>query len=168
MENRTLRIAFTGPESTGKSTLANWLSSYLSFPLATEFARVYLEISPNYQYEDLNKIAEGQLALWTEGNLVADTELHVIQIWSQEKYQQVDSNILDALRCQKFDHYFLCAPDIPWEADPLRENPLDRDRLFESYRKELMTYHRPFTVLAGDLQTRKELIKITISSLQKH
>lgn len=165
MENRTLRIAFTGPESTGKSTLANWLSSYLSIPLTTEFARAYLEQAPNYQYEDLAKIAEGQMALWPEGNLVADTELHVIQIWSQEKFQQVDPYVLESLQHQKFDHYFLCAPDIPWEADPLRENPLDRDRLFESYRKELIAYRRPFTVLAGDLQSRQELIKVTISSL---
>lgn len=167
MEKHPIRIAFTGPESTGKSTLANWLSSFLSIPLATEFARSYLEQSPNYQYEDLTKITEGQMALWTEGNLVADTELHVIQIWSQEKFQQVDPFVLDALQRQKFDHYFLCAPDIPWEADPLRENPLDRDRLFESYRKELMNYQRQFTVLAGDLQSRQELIKITISSLWK-
>lgn len=165
MEKHTLRIAFTGPESTGKSTLANWLSSFLSIPLAPEFARAYLEKSPSYEFEDLTKITKGQLALWPEGNLIADTELHVIQIWSQEKFKQIDPTILIALQQQKFDHYFLCAPDIPWEEDPLRENPLDRDRLFESYRKELIAYQRPFTVLAGDLQSRQELIKVTISSL---
>lgn len=165
MEKHALRIAFTGPESTGKSTLANWLSSFLSIPLAPEFARAYLEKSPNYQYDDLTKIAEGQLSLWPDGNLVADTELHVIQIWSQEKYQQVDPLILNALKLQKFDHYFLCAPDIPWVADPLRENPTDRDRLFALYQQEMRAYNRPFTILTGDLQSRQELIKVTISSL---
>ena len=27
----------------------------------------------------------------------------------------------------------VCAPDIPWEYDPLRENRDDRDRLFDEY-----------------------------------
>lgn len=168
MEKSNLRIAFTGPESSGKSTLAAWCSEFFSLPLAPEFARSYLESAPAYQFEDLLKIAQGQVALWPDGNLVADTELHVIQIWSQEKYKQVDPLILNALQQQKFDHYFLCSPDIPWEADPLRENPLDRDRLFDVYRKELMAYQRPLTVLSGDLQSRQELIKVTISSLMNH
>lgn len=167
MEKSTIRIAFAGPESSGKSTLAAWLSAHYALPLALEYARTYLEKAPNYQISDLTKIAEGQLALWPDGNLVADTELHVIQIWSQEKYQQVDPLILDALQLQKFDHYFLCAPDIPWVADPLRENPTDRDRLFALYQQEMRAYNRPFTILSGDLKTRQELIKITISSLLK-
>ena len=28
-------------------------------------------------------------------------------------------------------------PDIPWESDPLRENPYDRIKLFEIYKMEL-------------------------------
>jgi nicotinamide riboside kinase len=167
MEKSTMRIAFTGPESSGKSTLANWFSAFFSIPLATEFARTYLVNAPTYESSDLLKIAQGQIALWPEGTFVADTELHVIQIWSQEKFQQVDPQILDALQRQKFDHYFLCAPDIPWEADPLRENPTDRDRLFKLYKHELMTYNRSYTILSGDLHSRQELIKVTISSICK-
>jgi nicotinamide riboside kinase len=41
------------------------------------------------------------------------------------------------LKKQKFNHYFLCKPDIPWEEDPLRENSENRDELFEIYLQEL-------------------------------
>jgi nicotinamide riboside kinase len=73
--------------------------------------------------------------------------------------------LLQALTAQHFDHYFLCAPDIPWEPDPLRENPSDRDRLFEIYQRELVAFNRPFTILKGDLKTRQELIKVTVYNL---
>ena len=33
--------------------------------------------------------------------------------------------------------YLLCKPDIPWESDPLRENPNDRIKLFDIYKMEL-------------------------------
>lgn len=165
MEKSAIRIAFTGPESSGKSTLAAWCSEIFSLPLAPEYARTYLEISPLYQFGDLLKIAQGQVARWPDGNLIADTELHVIQIWSQEKYQEVDPLLTELLKRQHFDHYFLCAPDIPWVPDPLRENPSDRDRLFELYVEALNSFQRPFTILTGDLSARQELINITISSI---
>jgi nicotinamide riboside kinase len=39
MEKAALRIAFTGPESSGKTTLAAWLSSFLELPFIEEYAR---------------------------------------------------------------------------------------------------------------------------------
>jgi nicotinamide riboside kinase len=165
MEKGAIRIAFTGPESCGKTTLATWSAAFFDLPLATEYARTYLEKTPTYEEFDLLQMAKGQLESWSSGALVADTEMHVFQIWSSEKYQCVDQQILQALNDQLFDHYFLCAPDIPWEPDPLRENPSDRDRLFEMYQQELVAFNRPFTILKGDLTRRQELIKVTVSKL---
>jgi nicotinamide riboside kinase len=69
------------------------------------------------------------------------------------------------LSAQNFDHYFLCAPDIPWEADPLRENPDDRQQLFEFYLATLQKNRRSFTILSGPLEKRQELIKVKVLSL---
>jgi nicotinamide riboside kinase len=53
------KIAIIGPESTGKSTLANQLSNELSFPLVPEFAREYLKnLNREYKYSDLSEIAQ--------------------------------------------------------------------------------------------------------------
>ena len=124
-----------------------------------------METRPYYEEADLFEMAKGQQAWWPDGSLVADSEMHVFQIWSAEKYKRVDKQLLQALTAQHFDHYFLCAPDIPWEPDPLRENPSDRERLYEIYQRELVAFNRPFTILKGDLKTRQELIKVTVYNL---
>lgn len=165
MEKAALRIAFTGPESSGKTTLAAWLSSFLELPFIEEYARTYLADQFEYKPEDLDFMAKKQVELWPNHGLIADTEMHVFQIWSSVKYAQVSPSITLLLKAQQFDHYFLCAPDIPWEADPLRENPLNRDMLFGLYREQLEKYGRNMTILTGNLENRQELIKVSISQL---
>jgi nicotinamide riboside kinase len=165
MEKAALRIAFTGPESSGKTTLAAWLSSFLELPFIEEYARTYLADQIEYKQEDLDFMAKKQAEMWPKNGLIADTEMHVFQIWSAVKYAEVSPLISELLNTQQFDHYFLCAPDIPWEADPLRENPLNREMLFDLYLEQLEKYGRNFTILTGNLENRQELIKVSISEL---
>ncbi len=49
---------------------------------------------------------------------------------------------------------FLCRPDIPWEPDPLRENPHDRDRLFDIWERELKARDLPYTIIEGGREQR--------------
>lgn len=165
MEKAALRIAFTGPESSGKTTLAAWLSSVLELPFIEEYARIYLADKTSYIQKDLDAMAQKQVALWPIKGFVADTEMHVFQVWSQVKYAEVSPVISELLKQQHFNHYFLCAPDIPWEPDPLRENPDDREQLFEFYLAALQKSERSFTILSGSLEKRQELIKIKVLSL---
>jgi nicotinamide riboside kinase len=111
----------------------------------------------------------GQLVDWRlKGNhFVADTEMTVMKIWSEYRYQQVSSIILEAYETQIFDHYFLCAHDIPWEPDPLRENSMNRQELFELFELELEKMNRPFTVLKGSLKDRQNVVKVTLEKMQK-
>ena len=155
----SMRIALTGPESTGKTTLAVLLAEYLGATCIPEFARSYLlERQGIYDQSDLLAIAKGQLNLWVQNEkaprLVSDTEMIVLKIWSEFKYGEVDPFILDALSNQRFDHYFLCYPDIAWEEDPLREHPEQRMELFALYLKELQERRLPFTVVKGETFTR--------------
>ena len=165
----TMKIAFTGPESCGKSTMAQWCALQLNLPLSSEFARDYLQDKVDYERNDLDEITNGQLADWQSkgDHFVADTEMTVMKIWSEYRYQHVSMKILEACEMQIFDHYFLCAPDIPWESDPLRENPTNRQELFELYEAELKKMNRPFTVLKGSLKDRENVVKVTLENLQK-
>jgi nicotinamide riboside kinase len=165
MEKSTLRIAFTGPESCGKTTHAVWLSSYLELPYIAEYARTYLADQISYQQKDLDIMAQEQVKRWPKTGFVADTEMHVFQVWSQVKYAEVSPLIGELLKEQHFDHYFLCAPDILWHPDPLRENPDDRQQLFEFYLTDLQKNERSFTILSGALEKRQELIKVKVLSL---
>jgi nicotinamide riboside kinase len=163
-----MKIAFTGPESCGKSTMAKWCSLEFNLPLSEEFAREYLTDKAHYERHDLDEITIGQLADWKlMGNhFVADTEMTVMKIWSEFRYLHVSTVILEACETQKFDHYFLCAPDIPWEPDPMRENPSNRQELFELYEMELIKMNRPFTVLKGSLNDRQNVVKVTLKKVQ--
>ncbi len=148
-------IITTGPESSGKTTLANELSSALRAPLVSEVSRDYLNAcyqqQPDYQYQQddllqiakLQHAAEQQLLASKNELLVCDTDLLVIIVWSQVKYGTVDPWIVEAFQnslrhTQR--HYLLCDHDIAWQYDPLRENPHDRHVLAERYRANLRDF----------------------------
>ena len=158
-----VRIAFTGPESSGKTTMSKWLSEHLSFDFVEEYAREYLSQKTDYNREDLNKIAIEQFRRnQASGNLAIDTEMLVMKLWHEEKYKYCSDLILELLERQKLDFYFLCKPDIPWEVDPLRENPLDRDRLFVKYEETLIEQGFDYVVLKGTFIERQEKIIETL------
>ena len=61
------KIVIIGPESTGKSTLCKQLAHQYNTNWCPEFAREYLlKYGMNYTYNDLLKIAKGQIALEEE------------------------------------------------------------------------------------------------------
>ena len=65
--NSIKKIVVIGPESSGKTTLCKDLATYHQTSWIPEYARIYLEENgSNYQYEDLEKIARGQLKLEDE------------------------------------------------------------------------------------------------------
>ncbi len=160
---KDLRIAFTGPESSGKTTMSKWLSEHFSFDFVEEYAREHLSQKTNYNREDLNKIATEQFRRYqVSGSMAIDTEMLVMKVWFEEKYNYCSDLILELLERQKLDFYFLCKPDIPWEEDPLRENPLDRDRLFMKYEENLIEQGFDYIVLEGTFIERKEMIIDTL------
>jgi len=160
-----IKIAFTGPESSGKTTMSKWLSEHFSFDFVEEYAREHLSQKTDYNREDLNKIAIEQFRRnQASGNLAIDTEMLVMKVWCEEKYNYCSDLILELLERQKLDFYFLCKPDIPWEEDPLRENPLDRDRLFMKYEESLIEQGFDYTVLKGTFIERQEMIIETLQT----
>ena len=156
-----IRIAITGPESSGKTSLASALAEKLGVVWVPEYARNYLmERGGNYSREDLDKIARGQFESWNmqsdQDFLISDTEMVVMKVWSEFKYGSSSHTINSLLHNQDFDHYFLCRPDIPWEDDPLRENPDQRDQLFTLYVHELESLGVSFSIVEGNLEERIE------------
>jgi NadR type nicotinamide-nucleotide adenylyltransferase len=151
-----MRVVLTGPESTGKSLLSVHLSRRFGLPLALEYARAYLEAhGPSYDYELLREMARGHLAHQAEAVPVDvrlgifDTDLINYKVWCEVVYGKCHALIEEGI-AREADHvYLLCAPDTPWAPDPLRENPDDRDKLFELHRREIERLGRRYEVVEG-------------------
>ena len=158
-----LKIIITGPESSGKTTLCKALSEHFKISFSKEFAREYLStINREYKEEDLLEIAKGQLQSETNSQLL-DTDLITIKIWSEYKYGRCDKWILDQIeqKRSKKRFYLLCKPDIPWEADVLRENPITRDEIFKVYKRELEKLKLDFFIIDGKNRLEDSISKIS-------
>jgi len=80
---------------------------------------------------------------------IFDTDLINYKIWSEEVFGHCPEEIIRGIQLETSHLYLLCAPDLPWEPDPLRENPTDRDRLFERHRREIQNLGRPYKIIRG-------------------
>lgn len=156
-----LKIAIVGPESTGKSTLARQLADVFNTSMAQESARDFLVgLNRPYVQADLVKIAKLQLdeEKRAEENahqvFFTDTNLLVIKVWSEYKYQSCHPWILANLNLASYDMHFLTAIDVPWEFDPQRENPLQREELYDIYLRELVQAGVLFHELKGSAEQR--------------
>lgn len=153
------KIVIIGPESTGKSTLTQALAAAYNEPYVHEYARQYLEnLNRPYEFDDLLQIAKGQIYVEDSAlkkakkYLFIDTDLHVIEVWSNHKFGKTDPWILEQIENRKYDLYLLTNVDIPWEDDPQREHPDPemRDYFFNVYKMLLQKSNVPFEVIQGN------------------
>lgn len=150
------RIAITGPESTGKSWLAEQLALKFRTQYVPEYAREYLlENGLKYDIRDVEAIAKGQLereeliAAETDHLLFCDTDLLIPKIWCEVVFGTCPVWIEEQFKNHLYDLNLLCFPDIPWEYDPMRENPDNREEIFNLYEKALKEAGFPYYVVKG-------------------
>ena len=161
--NHLKKIAIVGPESSGKTFLAEKLAAHYRCVWVPEYAREYLEkFTQPYTKEDVEKIARGQLAaedaaVKRAGSLlICDTNLLVIKIWMEHKYNDIPKWIEEEILKRKYDLHLLTAPDIPYEYDPLRENPERGEYFFEKYKLLLEELNLKYAVIFGNEKNRFE------------
>lgn len=157
-----IHIVVTGPESSGKTTLSRELAEMFDGILVEEYAREYVaNINRPYKLEDIAVIAEGQKkkldAVQTE-IIVSDTAFLVLKVWAQYRFDTVPENVEMYLKTIPVDLYVLCHPEIPWEYDPLRENPDSREELFEMYQQELEGMTVPYIIVRGTKTQRLQMV----------
>jgi nicotinamide riboside kinase len=149
-------IIVSGPESTGKTSIAEYLANKYNAPLYPEYARSYIiNLKRKYEYNDILKIAEYQYHQFISYNekkvlSIFDTYLIITKVWFLWHSKTYPSWIDDALLSTKGALYLLCAPDIEWEPDAVRENGGEtRKLLFDAYIKELEQYRLNYRVIYG-------------------
>jgi NadR type nicotinamide-nucleotide adenylyltransferase len=167
-----LKVAITGPESTGKSTLSEKLAQQYNTVWVPEYARAYIEqLDRPYTLQDIEVIAKGQLALEKHMEqdagqiLFVDTDLLVIKIWSEHAFGQCPDWVLQQLKRQDYNLYLLMGVDLPWEPDPQREHPHLRQYFYEWYKRELEALQVPFVEISGQHASRLEQAMRHVNSL---
>jgi nicotinamide riboside kinase len=162
------RIAISGVESTGKTTLALALSKALDAEVAFEAARTDPRVrAGTIERPDLKRLANAQWQACMAAEdrasksqssaVISDTDSTVIRMWGRWVF---DAEIpgLEGLE-QWADITLICAPNIPWVADPLRSLPdlSDRQNLHQRYLDELQNRADHPWVLIDGLTHEKRL-----------
>ena len=175
-----IKVVLFGPESTGKSTLSKALAKHYKTAYVPEFARAYLQEkwdckSEICTKEDLVPIARGQIQLENKALqkanrlLVCDTDLLQTKVYSEVYYNgYCDPFIQQYALKNNYDLYFLCAIDIPWVADDLRDKPNEREMMFKAFKKELEKQNLPYVLLKGSHKVRMDIATNHIDSLMQY
>ncbi len=165
---KAVKIAFVGPESTGKTTLARRLAAFLGVPYVPEAARHFLEHhGPHYDECDILTMLSRQLrseaaAQARTALLVTDTNPLVYHVWLLDKFRRDHPYLHDLL----LDYHYITLllwPDIPWTPDPLREDPHRREAILTTYRHELVRFRLPFHAIRGQGEKRWQSVLKALS-----
>ena len=162
-ENSIRRIVITGPESTGKTELAQALAEKLGTVWIPEYARSYVEnLNRPYDYNDVVQIAKHQITQETtyasevgKGILIFDSWLIITKVWFDLVFGKCPDWVCEHIRSTKIDLFLVCDTDLPWIADAVRENGGDkREQLFQLYCDEIRSFGFNFEIVNGVGETR--------------
>lgn len=160
-----IKVVFFGPESTGKTVLCERLAAYYDTVFAAEFSRIYSEAKAQKQQqltqEDVLPIAIGQMALENaqlekaENLLICDTDLLETKVYSEYYYDGFCPPIVKKQAVlNTYDLYFLTYIDTTWKADGIRDQPNNRQELFNIFENELQMHNKTYVTLKGDFESK--------------
>ncbi len=157
------RVCFYGPESTGKSTLTQYMAERYETNFVPELARELIT-SNDFTVADIIAIGHAQTNRLREKEksankiLFCDTDVITTQIYANH-YLHVVPDELDVLERQiQYHIYFLMDIDVPWVADGLRDLGEHRERMFQVFKDELIKRDIPYILVSGNYKQREETV----------
>jgi nicotinamide riboside kinase len=165
------RIAVYGPESTGKTRLAEKLATHFGAPLVAEYARERWDQQGALGLEDMLPIAKEQwrredaaartcnLIGYKGSVVICDTEALTTMLWSDLLYGTCPDEVRRGAeaRCKNYALYLLLDIDTPFAPDPQRcfPDPADREKCRRIWRGALERRQLPFVDIRGDWAARE-------------
>jgi nicotinamide riboside kinase len=165
------RVVFVGAESTGKSTLSDYLAVAYGSVSVPEIGRViweekggqldaddYVEIAVRHRGAEDAALAQARRWLFVDTNALTTLLLGV-------EFRQIGNPPpAELLRCadeckSRYAHTFVCADDIPYEAQDVRENEAWRGRIQQLVLKDLDARGIPYTVVRGSVEERAAQVR---------
>ncbi|MCX2450358.1 ATP-binding protein [Pedobacter sp. PLR] len=175
MNKQIKKIAIVGPESTGKSTIAQQLAKHYLTLWVPEYARYYCAaLTEPCNLQDEINMYHGQVALEesilsiAEKDLIfCDTTFITVKVWSDEVFGNTPEVVLNALPLHTYDLYLLMDIDLPWQEDPLRDFPHKREHFMQVWHQELQNLNAKYVVINGTEERLTNAIAAVESFLKK-
>jgi len=169
------RLTLVGPESTGKSYMADLLAQRFGGPYVPEYGRPYEHYrSPGpYRAEELHFIVDGHVAhrktlsQRAGAVLFEDTDPLLTAVWAEMLLGHPLPDL--EARIELPDHYLLLDANVPWENDPLRYYAKQelRQEFFDRTKAKLDAYDASYTLISGDFAAREaQAIKVVEHMLE--
>ncbi len=168
------RVCLFGPESTGKSVLAERLAERYATRFVPEYARSYLDPGDGACVPaDIAVIARGQqaseaaIAPTARKVLFCDTDILLTGIWSRMLFGACPGWIDEAAAALRYDLTLLCDIDVPWDDDGQRYFPdrPRRERFFQLCHDALDRLGRSYVRLSGPWDGRFETACAAVDDL---
>ena len=157
-------VVLAGPESSGKSWLAEQLQAHFGGILVGEYVRYFIEQNARDTcFDDIPAIARGQLDWEDQARalrpllLILDTHLLSNMLWSKTLFGDCPPWLEPELLNRHYDLHLLLSPDdVEWTQDGQRCQPFlaDRQLFFNASRQWLELHQQPLQVITGDWHAR--------------
>ena len=174
--NGVQRVVFVGAESTGKSTLSNYLAHVYDTVAVPEIGRFIWEekqgrLGPD-DYVDIavkHRAAEDEAMAQARRWLFVDTNALTTLLLGIKFHQVGDPPPAELLRCvndcrARYAHTFVCADDIPYEEQDVRENEAWRGRIQQLVLQDLDARGIPYTIVHGSVEERARQVQSVLDS----
>ncbi|WP_425076669.1 AAA family ATPase [Psychroserpens sp. S379A] len=173
-----IKVVLYGPESTGKSSLAEALAEHFNTVFVEEFSRRYAETKLQQHQglteSDVLPIAIGQMQLENKllkkanNLLICDTDLLETMVYSEFYYNGFCPELVAKYAYQNtYDLYFLTYIDTPWIADGIRDQPNSRIQMFQAFEQALIDSKKKYILVKGSFEDRFNTCKTQIDNLLK-
>jgi NadR type nicotinamide-nucleotide adenylyltransferase len=170
------RVCLTGPESTGKSVLAQRLAEWAGTEWVPEASRVYAERkAAPLSASDVEPIAREHIALADAAAkrahlrgatlLILDADLLSTVVYARHYYGSAPAWVERRERERRADLYLLCDVDVPWVADGIRDRPENREAMFALFARALARRHAPVVRVRGGWDERWDTAREVVRTL---
>ncbi|MBN8824578.1 MULTISPECIES: AAA family ATPase [unclassified Spirosoma] len=164
------KVCLFGPESVGKTTLAQQLATAYQTTFVPEMARQFIS-SNQFMVDDIIRIGYAQTEAVQTAERVAnrilfcDTDLITTQIYSEIYFQYVPPILYELEQQVYYDHYLLLDIDVPWVADALRDQGHRRSEMLSRFREALERRKIVYELVGGGYDERYAACKKSSESL---
>ena len=158
-------IVFMGAPSSGKTTLCKFLANHFEEPWMHELGKQYwIDNQLNRRLTQKQLLEIAQLHILGEDKnmekakefLFTDTNSITTYMFALDYYGQVDAELTELARQaeHRYDHFFVCDIDIPYEDTWERSGEVYRTQFQQVILDDLAIRGIKYIILSGDIQTR--------------